>query len=530
MTTFRVALVLLLVFVTPLVAQVVGNAQPASSEAETTGKNPPSEKPAEASEPARKLRIISEGQTANFIAKFDGAGVPTDSIMFENNGKVGIGTTDPKVFLHLYGGATSDVAAGFGPDPSVGGGPAMYIGYAGATVGRSAGYFNVRPDSLAVAPNPSLRFATGDVQRMIITNTGKVGIGTSLPLAPMHVNGTSSQSQLYITKNDSLYTGLLSALSYSADNVSLGFDVDWSATWRARASTVAWLYKSDGHFKLIGSGNNTIDAWPGINIYQDTDLTTGVTEFRSVSEPNSSAKIAGGMVHLTGYPTQIKFGNNQFIQDTSGGNMRIFAGANLTVDTSAGGDIVLAPGSTNLRVTGNVVASNSATIGPSGGDPAISRFVVNGSAHFNGTVTGTNIKAHYQDVAEWVPSTSDLSPGTVVILNRGRNNEVMASAAAYDTAVAGVVSGQPGISLGIEGEGKEQIATTGRVKVRVDARMSPVGVGDLLVTSATPGMAMRSEPMEIGGHRFHKPGTIIGKALEPLEGSVGEILVLLSMQ
>jgi hypothetical protein len=145
-------------------------------------------------------------------------------------------------------------------------------------------------------------------------------------------------------------------------------------------------------------------------------------------------------------------------------------------------------------------------------------------------VTGTNIKAHYQDVAEWVPSTTDLEPGTVVILNRGRRNEVMASATPYDTTVAGVVSAQPGISLGIEGEGKEQIATTGRVKVRVDARNRPILVGDLLVTSELPGTAMRSEPMSISGRSFHQPGTIIGKALEPLEGGVGEILVLLSMQ
>ncbi len=186
-----------------------------------------------------------------------------------------------------------------------------------------------------------------------------------------------------------------------------------------------------------------------------------------------------------------------------------------------------------LAPTGSAVGmtiDSSGKVGIGGPSDTNFRLKVVGNAHFAGTVTGTSIKAHYQDVAEWVPSTSDLTPGTVVILNRGRNNEVMASAAAYDTAVAGVVSAQPGISLGIEGEGKEQIATTGRVKVRVDARTSPVVVGDLLVTSTTPGMAMRSEPMEIGGHRFHQPGTIIGKALEPLDGGVGEILVLLSMQ
>ena len=64
----------------------------------------------------------------------------------------------------------------------------------------------------------------------------------------------------------------------------------------------------------------------------------------------------------------------------------------------------------------------------------------------------------------------------------------------------------------------------------VDARTAPVKVGDLLVTSDLPGTAMRSQPMEINGRPFHQPGTIIGKALEPLAGGVSEILVLLSMQ
>ncbi|MFL6245143.1 MAG: hypothetical protein ACJ74H_03895 [Thermoanaerobaculia bacterium] len=155
---------------------------------------------------------------------------------------------------------------------------------------------------------------------------------------------------------------------------------------------------------------------------------------------------------------------------------------------------------------------------------------VAGDAHFTGTVTGGNIRAKYQDVAEWVPATADLTPGTVVVLNPHRANEVMMSATAYDTTVAGVVSDQPGLSLGEEGEGKEQIATTGRVKMRVDARNGAIRIGDLLVTSDVAGTAMRSQPMSINGRTFHQPGTIIGKALENLESGTGEILVLLSMQ
>jgi hypothetical protein len=41
---------------------------------------------------------------------------------------------------------------------------------------------------------------------------------------------------------------------------------------------------------------------------------------------------------------------------------------------------------------------------------------------------------------------------------------------------------------------------------------------------------MRSEPVAVAGIEMHRPGTLIGKALESLEKGTGEILVLLSLQ
>jgi len=82
----------------------------------------------------------------------------------------------------------------------------------------------------------------------------------------------------------------------------------------------------------------------------------------------------------------------------------------------------------------------------------------------------------------------------------------------------------------VAGDSKAQIATTGRVKVHVNATAGPIAVGDLLVTSGKPGTAMKSQPVDVGGVQFHRPGTVVGKALEPLEGGEGDILVLLSLQ
>jgi hypothetical protein len=140
-----------------------------------------------------------------------------------------------------------------------------------------------------------------------------------------------------------------------------------------------------------------------------------------------------------------------------------------------------------------------------------------------------NIAAKYQDVAEWVDAPA-MEAGTVVTLNPERSNQVVPSIHAYDTSVAGVVSARPGVILGESGPGKEMVATTGRVRVRVDAKKTPIRIGDLLVTSDVPGVAMRSEPVSLNGVNFHRPGTILGKALEPLASGQGEILVLLTLQ
>jgi len=156
---------------------------------------------------------------------------------------------------------------------------------------------------------------------------------------------------------------------------------------------------------------------------------------------------------------------------------------------------------------------------------------VTGNIRATGTTSAASvIGAVYQDVAEWVPASEAMAAGSVVVIDTAAVNGVAPSRVPYDTMVAGVISAQPGVLLGTEGASKVKVATTGRVPVRVDAGRGAVRTGDLLVTSDKPGVAMRSEPVEFGGVKMHRPGTIIGKALEPLPSGEGEILVLLSLQ
>jgi hypothetical protein len=160
-----------------------------------------------------------------------------------------------------------------------------------------------------------------------------------------------------------------------------------------------------------------------------------------------------------------------------------------------------------------------------------SRLDVNGDVNVTGNaVISGNIAAKYQDVAEWVQAREPMEAGTVVSLDVRRTNAVTASRHAYDGLIAGVVSAQPGVILGEAKAGNVMVTMSGRVVVRVDAGKYPIRIGDLLVASNTPGVAMRSRPLRVGGKLIHRPGTIIGKALEALPGGEGKILVLVSLQ
>jgi hypothetical protein len=70
--------------------------------------------------------------------------------------------------------------------------------------------------------------------------------------------------------------------------------------------------------------------------------------------------------------------------------------------------------------------------------------------------------------------------------------------------------------------GMVPVALLGIVPTKVSAENGPIQRGDLLVTSTTPGHAMRADDPP--------PGTVLGKALEALESGTGVILVLVTLQ
>jgi hypothetical protein len=128
------------------------------------------------------------------------------------------------------------------------------------------------------------------------------------------------------------------------------------------------------------------------------------------------------------------------------------------------------------------------------------------------------------DVAEYFTVKEEVESGTVMII--GTTGILESASKPYDNRVAGIISTAPGMALGTKGEGNEGdeqlIAVAGRVPCKVAATCAPIKPGDLLTTSATRGHAMKAATPQIG--------TILGKALEPLESGTGVIEVLVTLQ
>jgi hypothetical protein len=129
-----------------------------------------------------------------------------------------------------------------------------------------------------------------------------------------------------------------------------------------------------------------------------------------------------------------------------------------------------------------------------------------------------------------LPARIDALLGGFAVMVLDDGGAIRPSEWAYDKRVAGVISGagslRPGIVLDRRHDGtpRAAIALIGKAFCKVDARVSPIEVGDMLTTSATPGHAMKADDST---RAF---GAVIGKALGGLAVGQGMIPVLIALQ
>jgi hypothetical protein len=138
------------------------------------------------------------------------------------------------------------------------------------------------------------------------------------------------------------------------------------------------------------------------------------------------------------------------------------------------------------------------------------------------------IRSSSREVASPVEVSELVEPGDVLVIDRVAAGMMRRGFESHDAGVVGVVSENAGAVLvsespgTVDDESRAEVAMAGVVHCKADAGYGAIWPGDLLVTSPTPGHAMRTDaPL---------PGTIVGKALEPLEDGTGLIRILVMLR
>ena len=474
---------------------------------------------------------------------------PTQSAFIEfltvrgDTGNVGVGTANPadRLAVAVDDAVTNGITQGFSVGHTTSGTPAAGMGSSfGFRAKRSdgalaqLGYIGaVWEDPTNGAEDGALVFApvlnsSGfGTERMRIASWGGVGIGTSTPTGLLSLKVAAGDVIQAFNNAGGSGGELHIRYKYESASHRLGL-TDSFGNWLFYSQYASPSSNSVGYFPgKLGIGNSS-------PIYS-LDVNGGTNSFRAKAATVSSGDAIATFENSSGVQMIVRGNGFLGVGTTSpayklhveGGLINASGGLCINADcktswSQVGGSSQWSNGTGSINYTAGNVGIGTST-------PTKTLDVV-GDLHASGTITGGTIVAKYQDVAEWVESPQELAAGTVVVLDTSKSNQVVAATRAYDTRVAGVISLKPGITLGEQREGRVLVATTGRVKVRVDATHGPIRIGDLLVTSGRDGFAMKSRPVNVGGMRIHRPGTLIGKALEPLEKGTGEILVLLSLQ
>ncbi len=123
----------------------------------------------------------------------------------------------------------------------------------------------------------------------------------------------------------------------------------------------------------------------------------------------------------------------------------------------------------------------------------------------------------------------DYEPGDVLVIDSDADRHLRRSGEPYATNIAGVYSTKPGL-LGSQHEMGENpgnevpVAMVGIVPCKVSTENGPIRRGDLLVTSSTPGYAMR------GTDRSRMLGAVLGRALQELKTGAAMIEIMVTAQ
>jgi hypothetical protein len=356
---------------------------------------------------------------------------------------------------------------------------------------------------------------------------GNVGIGTTNPNSALQVVSKSTDFSISLfgispAKSGIGVFGRATATDVSGTNQPFGVVGIVDAPFGAGVAGTA---------TSIAPNANAV----GVSGRADTPLGIGVLGFTTPMTGNGI-----GVVGDTNSPDGVGVLGNH--PSTEGGGQGVRGQTNsttgFTVGTTGAALGTSGPGvgvfgqSYSLNGTGGLFTNVAGgTILEGGfGQPETTVFRVDGTGR---VFADGGFQPSGADFAESMAVTGDRTrygAGDLLVIDPTANRRLALAQQPYSTLVAGIYSTKPGM-LGSNRKLNEAmpqdevpLGVMGIVPCKVTAENGPIHMGDLLVTSSTPGHAMK------GTDRNRMLGAVVGKALEPLPRGTGVIQVLVTLQ
>jgi hypothetical protein len=379
---------------------------------------------------------------------------------FPSSGNVGIGTTTPTSALEVIGGISAQMPGG---DPAF----FIYKGDGGAT-NLYSGIANTGTNGtnrLSFFTNNALAF-TGSTENMVIMNYGNVGIGTVTPQRLVQVGQSFAQ-------NPSLQIG-------GSDNSSAGSYALLFGAWRDVAANMASGIVATPVWACCGGYPS--GSGPGVYAgVRANDLT-----FYTFYDPANPTAYSPAM-HIDGIVGNIGMGTVTPAE-------KLEVNGNIKLTSGTGKSIIFSDGSVQSHAWDGILED-----------------------------------ADFAESVDVTGERTSFAPGDLLVIDPSQEGLFQKSSAPYSTLISGVYSTKPG-ALGrhkprsVPRDKEVPMAMVGIVPTKVSTENGAVHAGDLLVSSSTPGYAMK------GTDREKLTGAILGKAMGSLESGKGVIQALISLQ
>ena len=366
------------------------------------------------------LPLANVSGTTNYISKFTDTNSLGDSLIYDNGTNVGIGTTSPGYKLEIRNDSANS-QLGFNKN-----GTSMYFDYDGAylrTYGTQSGiHLGISNATYETWMGTNSLIRSSGISYL---NGGNVGIGTTSPLAPLHVGTTATATVggQSLTSLSSILTGSIASTKFYDTDNPLYFidpatnDSNYNSLSLATAGSIKFnVTDTTGSSKYIGAyAASRIQGFTnGLSL--DVGTTTSIGVGNTVVWNNNLFLATTGNVGIGTTNPEVKLHVNGSIIATGLGAPTSGTYIRMAYDTNSDyGDLLAynaGVGFKQLRLRGSSITLNGngeGNVGIGTTNPSAKLQVTGGDTHLQKLLTTGNNTYNTSD-----PYAADIIIGSLV--------------------------------------------------------------------------------------------------------------------